>query len=375
MEDIKEAEKEEVKELNDESKKLLDEFKKEGDVNTVFNHFLEDDNEVHQLLKKNNFDFNKTYRESVDTILKSAKKAFFDANVDKIKFFLTSDTNEENKNPLFDIKIGNITYHFKDEFFIKADKFETTIEGAKNEFWIVDLEKVKEYVTEKLPDSLFVKDLENLKKKDEKITLDDVKAIFYNSLYDIIFQMINTAKKEYEKEKISNGDVKVIEELFDVNTCKLYLSEAYELKNRKDKSLFISNKSNREGFIKKMKKDYKNLNIEWTDELEDGFLSLIEDLTQMFVAITYQVKERKEGIDRSLVDVFTHIKGMDIKEKDLLIAVGYNVIAKRFNKYFMTSKQRMGIPALIKNFADKPVEQTLITKRFYEIANLYYDVK
>ena len=187
--------------------------------------------------------------------------------------------------------------------------------------------------------------------------------------------MIDTAKKEYEKEKISNGDVKVIEELFDVNTCKLYLSEAYELKNRKDKSLFISNKVNSEGFIKKMKKDYKRLGIKWTSELEDGFVYLIEDLTQMFVAITYQVKERKEGLDRSLVDVFAHIKGMDIKEKDLIIAVGYNVIARRFNKYFISNKTRMGIPALIKNFADKPVEQTLITKRFYEIANLYYDVK
>lgn len=373
MEDIKE--KEEVKELSEESKKVLDEFKKEGDVNAVFNHFLEDDNEVHQLLKKNNFDFNKTYAESVETILESAKKAFFEANKDKIKFFLNSDINESSKNPLFDIKIGDITYHFKDEFFIKADKFETTIEGANNEFWIVDLEKVKEYVTKKLPDSLFEKDLEGLKKKDESITLDDVKATFYNSLYDIVYQMIDTAKKEYEKEKISNGDVKVIEELFDINTCKLYLSEAYELKNRKDKSLFISNKVNSEGFIKKMKKDYKRLGIKWTDELEDGFVSLIEDLTQMFVAITYQVKERKEGLDRSLVDVFAHIKGMDIKEKDLIIAVGYNVIARRFNKYFISNKTRMGIPALIKNFADKPVEQTLITKRFYEIANLYYDVK
>lgn len=372
--------------VNEDAKRAAEELSKkeeitEGDIFDIAlkndSTISEEDREIVEKLKSNNYDFRKTLNDSLEDIFSRAYGEFINENIENIKYFLTSEEPEKTPNRAYNVKVDSITYKWKDEFFIKVDSFKTTKKDIANaegivELYLLNLDKVHEKVAA-IPAESFTNDLNKAleeiqnENNEKKPTLEDMRAKFYNSLIYIIDRIQTTASKGYFDNKYRFGDVYIVDKLLDPKKIKGLYEDAIKLDK---KVIGSSNKSYLEKFVKRIEKDFKKNNLTLDDNNKEALILIANQLAELFMIVFTHVENEIKGDSSDIEVTISKIRESEnTKEYTYKRQVFKNVITKALYKTFVDHVSRASIPALSFGFQNRDLEETHVMVRLFEVAD------
>lgn len=361
---------------NVQNEELVNDTKAKSLEDVLLDDSLSDEEKrLGKALLENNMDANKIIQNEMDRIFIGAYKSFIEANLNRMKFMMTSIIEgEKSKNDFYNVVIDNITYKWKDELFIKLDEFDSTSKG-KVEIYVLDYSKIKNIVDNMMP-SLFNDVVESEIKgkevsEEEKNRLYEVaKSRFLNSVFDLAERMRILVGKDYFIEKSNFADITIVDIIYDDHFIP-YLLEASK-KNISE--LNTNNRYMAEKLIKRIGKDFSRNGAKFKEEEKKSIDLLFSHMQELFTIVFRHNKKILNGENATLDSIVDEINKIeDTKEYKLESAKARFAILKSMQKAFNIPNNRSMIPALFASYANTSIEDTYLIKKYYDITTKLYN--
>ena len=323
--------------LDEESKKIYDEFIKSG------------------------LNANEVMANQMERIFASAYKTFCEANMERIKFFIESGKRPDNISKEYDIELNNTIYHWKEDLFFKSEEFKSTKLGTVP-LYILDYARIHEEVF-KMDDSLFDDLKESYEKeKGTKVSYRVLKENFNANLEDIAEKISSTVSNQYLEKKINYADIDAVDKIF----SKEMLEKSKTSSKSSARDLSTSLRSNKEKLIKKIKKDLSKSKNRITKNDEQVITVMGEQIGELFgFAVLRNVYD-----NISLEILVSRITQLEPKNKDVQKLFIYTklLVYKMLCNSLVTAKDRIILPSLVTQFYNETdIEKSYIFSKLIDL--------
>ncbi len=338
---------------------------------------------AYELLKANDYNIEKTFFQMRDSAFNHAYEAFINGHLPRLERFITSDESIPNKNPKYDIMHDGVTYHWRPEYLVPVDKFES-YSGEVQELVALDLQAIVD-VCNSLEDSVFQEGVDALKALREREiasgvaedrltnipTIEQERNSFMSVLYHIIDKSEALVRQEFHREKMTKADKTLLEKLFDDKfmeelrkTCGLLEKAPTEVSSGCN---YFLNK-----VIKKIAKDYKNHGMKISSDDKKVINGTIKGLADFGLAVFVFKLLQAQGetnLDLQKATELVSILGVDAKKSGLLSNIFYRPVAISVSNFCndVTNRSMLGLLSSTLYPNGQVRFDTGVVKRYMEI--------
>lgn len=338
---------------------------------------------AYELLKANDYNIEKTFFQMRDSAFNHAYEAFINGHLPRLERFITSDESIPNKNPKYDIMHDGVTYHWRPEYLVPVDKFES-YSGEVQELVALDLQAIVD-VCNSLEDSVFQEGVDALKALREREiasgvaedrltnipTIEQERNSFMSVLYHIIDKSEALVRQEFHREKMTKADKTLLEKLFDDKfmeelrkTCGLLEKAPTEVSSSCN---YFLNK-----VIKKIAKDYKNHGMKISSDDKKAINGTIKGLADFGLAVFVFKLLQAQGetnLDLQKATELVSILGVDAKKSGLLSNIFYRPVAISVSNFCndVTNRSMLGLLSSTLYPNGQVRFDTGVVKRYMEI--------
>lgn len=338
---------------------------------------------AYELLKANDYNVEKTFFQMRDSAFNHAYEAFINGHLPRLERFITSDESIPNKNPKYDIMHDGVTYHWRPEYLVPVDKFES-YSGEVQELVALDLQAIVD-VCNSLEDSVFQEGVDALKALREREiasgvaedrltnipTIEQERNSFMSVLYHIIDKSEALVRQEFHREKMTKADKTLLEKLFDDKfmeelrkTCGLLEKAPTEVSSGCN---YFLNK-----VIKKIAKDYKNHGMKISSDDKKVINGTIKGLADFGLAVFVFKLLQAQGetnLDLQKATELVSILGVDAKKSGLLSNIFYRPVAISVSNFCndVTNRSMLGLLSSTLYPNGQVRFDTGVVKRYMEI--------
>lgn len=338
---------------------------------------------AYELLKANDYNIEKTFFQMRDSAFNHAYEAFINGHLPRLERFITSDESIPNKNPKYDIMHDGVTYHWRPEYLVPVDKFES-YSGEVQELVALDLQAIVD-VCNSLEDSVFQEGVDALKALREREiasgvaedrltnipTIEQERNSFMSVLYHIIDKSEALVRQEFHREKMTKADKTLLEKLFDDKfmeelrkTCGLLEKAPTEVSSSCN---YFLNK-----VIKKIAKDYKNHGMKISSDDKKAISGTIKGLADFGLAVFVFKLLQAQGetnLDLQKATELVSILGVDAKKSGLLSNIFYRPVAISVSNFCndVTNRSMLGLLSSTLYPNGQVRFDTGVVKRYMEI--------
>lgn len=364
MEEIKE--KELVNEPVNENEEKVEGFSIDGKKVNSMEEFVtsdldEESKKIYDEFIKSGLNANEVMANQMERIFASAYKTFCEANMERIKFFIESGKRPENISKEYDIELNNTIYHWKEDLFFKSEEFKSTKLGTVP-LYILDYARIHEEVL-KMDDLLF-DDLKEAYEKENgtEVSYKVLKENFNSSLEEIAEKISNSVSNHYLEKKINYADIDAVDKIFN----KEMLDKSKTSSKSSARDLSTSLRSNKEKLIKKIKKDLSKSKNRVSKNDEQVITVMGEQIGELFgFAVLRNVYD-----DISLEILVSRITQLEPKNKDIQKLFIYTKLLayKMLCNSLVTARDRIILPALVTQFYNETdIEKSYIFSKLIDL--------
>lgn len=335
--------------------------------------YLADNKELlegYKKLEEVNFDSRRFLGNAYESIFKEAYEKFINSNIDRIKYFITSDSHTKPISEKFDVQLEDTVYRFKDELFSKIDSYRSTEKGEV-ELWLMDYKILQEKVKE-LPNNIFDDIKKEVEESNGTFDLEKEKLRFNVNLEEIIEKINQEVRNDYVNNKIHYADIPAVDSIFDEKHFKLISDRSKNDKNMKINNIALSTNNVRNKIIKKISKDVIRLGEKSSKDDEEVISTLLYQISELWSILLLYRRDNFPDLDSAIKYIKEKESEKD-KELELFMAKNRNFMYKLFYEAFKERESRIVIPALVKAFysAEDITKTYLFDKLMNEVLKIY----